>query len=231
MMASRPNGPVLDARLTAEGEHVRRMTTRAVSSGPRRPDCATMPSVTGPAQYVFGYGSLAAQRRAEGFVAELPGYTRGWGVAMDNACDLPGYKWYADAGGGRPAVFVAFLDIVESPGGAVNGLCLPVTGAELPALDARERNYDRIDVSERIGSGGRVWAYVGSVAGRERLRRGRAAGTAVIARGYLDGVRAAFQALGPRVWAGCEPSLDPGGLPVVALTRHELQCPDAPQDS
>jgi hypothetical protein len=181
-----------------------------------------MPSVTGAAQYVFGYGSLAAQRRTEGFVAELAGYARGWGVAMDNTRDLPGYKWYADGGGGRPAVFVTFLDIAESSGGAVNGLCLPVTDAELPALDARERNYERIDVSERIGSGARVWAYVGSMAGRERLRRGRAAGTAVIARDYLVGVRAAFQALGPRAWARCESSLDPGGLPVVALTRHEL---------
>jgi hypothetical protein len=178
--------------------------------------------VIGPAQYVFGYGSLAAQRRAEGFVAELAGYARGWGVAMDNTRDLPGYKWYADAGGGRPAVFVAFLDITECPGGAVNGLCLPVTDGELPALDARERNYERIDVSERIGSPARVWAYVGSAAGRERLRRGAAAGTAVIPRGYRDGVRAAFQALGAEAWARCEPSLDPGELPVAALTRHEL---------
>jgi hypothetical protein len=187
--------------------------------------------VSGPAQYVFGYGSLAAQRHTEGFVAELAGYARGWGVAMDNTRDLPGYKWYADGGGRRPAVFVAFLDIAACQGGAVNGLCLPVTAGELPALDARERNYDRIDISERIGSGVRVWAYVGSVAGRERLRRGRAAGTAIIGRDYLDGVRAAFQALGPRAWARCESSLDPGGLPVVALTRHELQCPDAPQQS
>jgi cation transport regulator ChaC len=173
-------------------------------------------------QYVFGYGSLAAERRQEGFTAQLRGYARGWGVAMDNTADLPGYKWYADEAGERPAVFVAFLDIAQRPGGAVNGLCLPVSDAELPALDARERNYQRLDVSDEVRAGARVWAYVGTDPGRERLRGGRATGTAVIARDYLESVRRGFRALGAPMWAQCEPSLDPGLLAVVALTRHDL---------
>jgi hypothetical protein len=174
------------------------------------------------AQYVFGYGSLAADRRDQGFAAQLHGYARGWGVAMDNARDLPGYKWYADEAGRRPEVFVAFLDITEYPGGAVNGLCLPVSDSELPALDARERNYRRADVSDRIGIGARVWAYMGSDAGRERLHRGRQTGTAVIARDYLESVRVGFTALGAQMWRQCEASLDPAGLTVVALHRHDL---------
>jgi hypothetical protein len=179
-------------------------------------------AMTARPQYVFGYGSLTATRRAEGFLARLDGWTRGWGVAMDNTRDLPGYKWYAAPGGGRPSVFVAFLDIAPRPRASVNGLCLPVGEGELSALDARERNYDRIEVSAAIGRPDlRVWTYVGSAAGRARLRTGRAAGTAVIDRAYLDLVRAGFQALGPDEWARCAPSLDPAGLPVVELIRHD----------
>ena len=57
----------------------------------------------------------------------------------------------------------------------------------LAELDERERNYDRHDVTELVDAdlGGRVWAYVGSLAGRPRLARGRRRGTAVVARGYL----------------------------------------------
>jgi gamma-glutamylcyclotransferase (GGCT)/AIG2-like uncharacterized protein YtfP len=180
--------------------------------------------------YVFGYGSLVAPlgldlaraRRREGFVADLPGFRRVWGVAMDNRRDLPGYKCYVDADGRRPAVFVCFLDLAEDPGERVNGVCLPVDAGGLAALDRRERNYDRVEVTSQIGGADRVWAYIGSPAGRARLRQGRGAGTAVIHDGYLAQVTAAFQALGEDEWAACARSLDPGGLPVVALSRREL---------
>ncbi|MGZ4295803.1 MAG: gamma-glutamylcyclotransferase [Solirubrobacteraceae bacterium] len=148
---------------------------------------------------------------------------------MDNRHDLPGYKYYTDAGGRRPEVFVAYLDLVaaaDDAGAAVNGLCLPVDGAMLEALDRRERNYERVDVSDRVaaaGAGGvRVWAYVGSVEARERLAAGRREGTAVIDAGYVRTVEAGFAALGPREHAACRPSLEPGGLPVLELRRHEL---------
>ena len=185
--------------------------------------------------YVFGYGSLVAPVgrapdrtvRAGGFVADLAGMRRMWGVAMDNRRDLPGYKYYLDPSGRRPALYVAFLDIAQAtgPGAAVNGLCLPADGAALAALDLRERNYTRIDVTERIvgaRAGMRIFTYVGSPAGRDRLARGRAGQTAVIHAGYLDAVRAGFAALGEAERAACEPSLAPGELPVVPLTRCEL---------
>lgn len=181
-------------------------------------------------QYVFGYGSLAAERCGEGFLADLPGARRGWGVAMDNRRDLPGYKYYTLSDGTRPPVFVSFLDIDLAAGGAastVNGLCLPVDAAALERLDRRERNYARIDVSDRIDAGagpgtGQVWVYVGHDAARERLRTARRAGTAVISSIYLMVVQAAFAALGGDELARCRPSLDPGELPVAELTRHEL---------
>jgi hypothetical protein len=206
-------------------------------------------------QYVFGYGSLAATgapgptRRLDpaGYVTELIGFARGWGVAMDNRRDLPGYKYYRRRDdGSRPAVFVAFLDVVESapvmgaesaPGAAapaaapapalapatVNGVCRPVADDALGALDRRERNYVRVDVTDRLADAlGPTWAYVGSPDGRERLGRARADGRAVIGAAYRDAVLAAFAALGPQERAAAEPSLEPGGLPVWELERVEL---------
>ena len=160
--------------------------------------------------------------RAEGFVCDLRGYRRQWGVAMDNRRDLPGYKHYTDALGRRPAVFVCFLDIEPDPRGSVNGLCVPVNGPRLTFLDGRERNYDRVDVSASLDAGGaRVWAYVGRREARLRMRWAVAAHRAVIDAGYLELVADAFVALGEGELERCAQSLAPGALPIVALTRHD----------
>ena len=188
-------------------------------------------------QFVFGYGSLTArpgpaptrELKERGFVADLAGLRRVWGVAMDNRRDLPGYKYYTDAGGRRPDVFVAYLDLVPadaaSDGAAagVNGVCLPVDEATLEQLDRRERNYERTDVSDRLDAGGaRVWAYVGMAAARERLAEGRRTGTAVIDAGYVRTVEAGFGVLGETEVATVRRSLASGDLPVIELTRHDL---------
>jgi hypothetical protein len=182
-------------------------------------------------EFVFGYGSLAAPAdgvvpsrtpRAEGFVCDLSGHRRQWGVAMDNRRDLPGYKHYTDALGRRPAVFVCFLDIEVDPRRSVNGLCLPVDGPRLAALDQRERNYERVDVSASVDAGGAgVWAYVGRRDARLRMRWAVAARRAVIDADYLDTVAGGFQALGAAEYEASAPSLAPGRLPVMALTRHD----------
>jgi Gamma-glutamyl cyclotransferase, AIG2-like len=182
-------------------------------------------------EFVFGYGSLAALAdgvvpartpRAEGFVCDLPGYRRQWGVAMDNRRDLPGYKHYTDELGRRPAVFVCFLDVTPDPRASVNGLCVPVDDARLAVLDDRERNYERADVSAVVDArGGRVWAYVGARASRLRMRWAVAAHRAVIDAAYLELVAAGFAALGAGELQRCAPSLAPGLLPVVPLTRHD----------
>jgi hypothetical protein len=182
--------------------------------------------------FVFGYGSLAAELAFvpgrepcdEGFVAELPGFARGWGVAMDNRRDLAGYKYYTAPDGSRPQVFVSFLDVAPVAGAAaINGLCLPVDAGGLTRLDWRERNYARLDVSERIDAGGaRVWVYVGTPEARGRLRDARRDGLAVIDATYRRAVEAAFAALGADELVRCRSSLAPGDLPVVELVRHEL---------
>ena len=94
---------------------------------------------------VFGYGSLADPG---GRPHRLARWRRVWGVAMDNRVTIPGYKYYLDPAGARPAVHVAFLDVVPDAGAAVEGRAIEVE--DLVALDARERNYRRVEVG---GSG------------------------------------------------------------------------------
>jgi hypothetical protein len=184
-------------------------------------------------EFVFGYGSLAAapdgtavsrRLRPEGFVCDLRGHRRQWGVAMDNRRDLPGYKHYTDLRGERPPVFVCYLDVVDDapPWATVNGLCLPVDARRLALLDGRERNYERRDVSAAVDAGGaRVWTYVGRREARMRMRWAVGARRAIIHAGYLDAVAAGFQVLGPSEYEAAAASLSPGALPVVALVRHD----------
>lgn len=186
-------------------------------------------------EFVFGYGSLvalgdAAPTRAfhpQGFVADLRGFRRCWGVAMNNRVTLPGYKYYLDDRGTRPDVYVAFLDLRRARGQSVNGVCLPASEAQLASLDRRERNYCRRDVTAFCDLPPtkdllRVWTYVGAAAGRRRLARARAAGRAVVDRAYLEAITGAFKHLGRAEYASCAASLDPGELPVLALSRHEV---------
>lgn len=195
---------------------------------------------------VFAFGSLAAT--AGGRPAALRGLRRCWGVAMDNRVVIPGYKvWVDPRTGERPPVHVAFLDLEEveegeetGAGGAVSGVLLAAPGpAGLAALDRRERNYLRQEVTERVrrdvpegiaaGAGepgepsaGRVWAYLGRADARARCASARRTGTAVVARSYLDGVRAAFAARGAAALAAYEASTAAPDMPLVDLERIDV---------
>jgi hypothetical protein len=172
---------------------------------------------------VFGYGSLVADG-AGCIVAILRGWRRCWGVAMDNRLDLAGYKSYRlRSDGSRPAVSVAFLDIVRDPASAVTGICIPVDDRRLAELDARERNYDRVDVTSAIdGDHGTVWAYVGSGDGRARLRDGLSRGRAVVSRDYLAAAVAAVAGLAPREAAAIGHDAEAEALEALDLERIEL---------
>ena len=137
----------------------------------------------------------------------LRDHRRGWGVAMDNRRTIPGYKFYVDpATGERPAVFVTFVCIWVEPGASVAGVVFEVDDDGLAALDRRERNYDRRDVSAHVDGDGPVWAYLASDAGRSRFAAGRAAGIAVVSEEYLARV----------------PETDPPPLPVLPLLRRDV---------
>jgi hypothetical protein len=138
---------------------------------------------------------------------------------MDNTVDLPGYKYYVDAETGeRPPVFVAFLDLADEKAEKVNGIVFPVDDMRLAELDARERNYRRAEVVVDPAAGGPTYAYFGTAAARERF----ATGPTVIARAYIDVLRASFEQLGPRELIAYQDSTDPPSLPIRELERIDL---------
>ena len=179
--------------------------------------------------HVVGYASLVSDYAGNGTLVRLHGYRRRFGVATDNTEAIPGYKMYLRRSDGvRPVVFVAFVDIYPDPDTTVNGLARPVDAGELELLDRRERNYDRVDVTDEIeGVDGRVWTYRGSEQGRERLRRGRAEGRAVVSRDYMEKVHAGFALLGEAEQRAFAESSDLDELPVWDLERLDLP-EDAP---
>lgn len=204
--------------------------------------------------WVFGYASLVAfaeplvagGRSHQATPGRLRGFRRHWGAAMDNWEGGEEAKhWLDPETGKRPRIRIAYLDIshIGSEGGpptTVNGLAIPVDLDRLAALDAREVNYERIDVSDAFEPAGtttqptgdsvradrkpagsvrpqRVFAYVGTAAARERRRRALADGDGFVARDYLAGVRAAFTVLGDDALAEFDRTTDSSPFPLADL--------------
>jgi cation transport regulator ChaC len=161
-------------------------------------------------QWVFGYGSLVDAAHLANDLAsyglglgdysycELMGFKRTWSVAMDNALNEPGYKYYIDPQTRvRPDVFVAFVNLEPQDGDASRGVCgiLFEVGPEaLSVLDRRERNYDRCDVTPSISAvvDGTVWTYVGHAQARARYEAGLARNRLVISAAYRDLIETAY---------------------------------------
>jgi hypothetical protein len=129
--------------------------------------------------------------------------------------------WLDRETGERPRIRVAYLDVEPSEGGMVNGVAIPVDAERLAALDAREINYERIDVSDAFEPidppspprSLRVFTYVGLAAARERCRQGAAEGNAFVSRDYAAGVRLAFERLGDDALAEFDRATDPLPFP------------------
>jgi gamma-glutamylcyclotransferase (GGCT)/AIG2-like uncharacterized protein YtfP len=135
---------------------------------------------------------------------------------MDNTRDLPGYKYYLDpATGGRPAIYVAYVDLAPDAASSVEGVVFAVDERALDALDRRERNYERIDVTPRINPAPerRVWTYRGTADARERFELGLATGTVVVDRAYYESVRVG----------------EPPPVPIRSLERIDLKLAKAPR--
>jgi hypothetical protein len=177
--------------------------------------------------YVFGYASLVALDGADALPGRLRGYRRRWRVAMNNWEGGEGVKhWLDRKSGERPHIRVAYLDIYEQERSAVNGLALPVDEERLAALDAREVNYRRVDVTGAFEPdplarqrgpatepSPRVFTYVGLDAARERCRQGAADGDAFVSRDYVRGVRRAFERIAPDALAEYDRTTDPLPFP------------------
>lgn len=176
-----------------------------------------------PSAYVFGYASLVALEDAGALPGRLRGYRRCWGVAMNNWEGGEAAKhWLDRKTGERPRIRVAYLDLREEAGSAVNGLALPVDERRLAELDAREINYRRVDVTgafEALAPRGgaaeppRVFAYIGLDAARRRNRLGAEEGNAFVSRDYAATVRRGFKGLGTEALTEYERTTDPLPFP------------------
>jgi len=166
--------------------------------------------------YVFGYASLVAGSEPGALPGRLRGFRRFWGAAMNNWEGGEEAKHFLDRETGeRPRIRIAYLDIEPSEGSAVNGLAIPVDAERLAALDAREINYERVDVTDAFERAvtGRVFAYVGLDAARRRCREGVAAENIFVSRDYAAGVRLAFEVLGKDALAEFDRTTDPLPFP------------------
>jgi len=156
----------------------------------------------------------------------LRGYRRVWNVAMDNRKTIEGYKFYRDPQSGQqPGYFVTFLNIYPSDVTSVNGIAFEVPQSALAEFDRRERNYRRIDVSDRIEPRleGKVWTYIATDDGLARYKTGEQDGTAVIDDEYATEVERAFRSRGDTFYGQYVQSTDAPGLP-----RRQLKCIEVP---
>ena len=157
--------------------------------------------------WVFGYGSLVSPSSLEStigrpvaatdrVVAHLAGYGRRWNYG---SMHLRG-DWVHEGNDVREGLVVS-LGLVSADAESCNGVAVRVTDAELAALDWRERDYERTDVTDRIeadglSSGDRIVTYVPRPSAIERYVQARDERRAGVRRSYWDLVAAAFAALG-----------------------------------
>jgi cation transport regulator ChaC len=158
--------------------------------------------------WVFGYGSLVSplslSRTVGRFIddahsrriAHLEGYGRRWNYGSPTQ--------RGDWSQGEVRVnrgVIIYLGIEESDSESSNGVVVRVSRDELAELDWRERDYDRVDVTDLISieAGtlvGPVVTYVPRPSAIERYVEARDSGRAAVEKRYWDLVHEAFEDLG-----------------------------------
>lgn len=186
--------------------------------------------------HIFGYGSLFDPGHLQTYLGRdllqgtdfhfcsLKNYRRHWNIAMDNAVDIPGYKYYVDLRtGDRPNVVVTYLNIVEESSSLVNGIVFRVQQDELAKIDQRERNYSRSEVSEKLSVAlpKPVWAYVGLPEARQRFEEAFRQNRAVISRGYFESVVRSFKDRDSLSYDMFLETTEAPGIPLKDLARKE----------
>jgi hypothetical protein len=198
-----------------------------------------MPGPRSQIAYVFGYASLVEMREPLvcggvtyfAVLGQIRGFRRFWGAAMNNWEAAPSRKHFVDPQTRRPPhIRVAFLDVEEQAGAAVNGLAVPADAARLADLDVREVNYLRVDISYAFEPPlpHPVFAYRGTPEARARRRADSSNAEICVSSEYLARVRRGFAALGPSSLAEFERTTDPLSFPTRNL---ELVQPGPAPDS
>lgn len=184
--------------------------------------------------FVFGYGSLVnignleqyLKRKlnpgADYIICSLNNFQRCWNVAMDNRVNLPNYKYYLhQPTGKRLDGYVAFLNIRPHQHHSLTGILFRVSDRELEHLDRRERNYQRINITEQLDTTalGNAWTYIGLPEAEQRYQTGLTQTKTVIAQHYLDSVHQAYLALGSQKLAHYIATTEQPEIPIVNLER------------
>lgn len=161
--------------------------------------------------YVFGYGSLMEPQslhRSAPTVdmqacipATAQGFQRVFDVAFPNDGSQADKAYYAPDGSRPARVLLGNIRARTEPGAApsearpasVNGICIPVSAADLEAIRRRERRYDETDITGLIlpYSGwdtppARVLAFLGSA----RYTRAEDVTRGLVSRAYLETIEA-----------------------------------------
>lgn len=149
--------------------------------------------------FLFGYGSLMNVRSASRALGRSVAVTR-----LD-VVDLLEHRrtWsakdliYSERLGRE--VSAVFLDLQTSPGQSLNGILLPIEEGDLRQLDLREKNYERIDVTEHIvmKGGGRPNRAVFSFMSKRSCRTTGDEVELYVLQNYVEMVTAACRRLGP----------------------------------
>jgi len=184
--------------------------------------------------WVFGYGSLVSPTSLGGtlgrtpvrgrdfLAAEVQGWSRRWNYGIRTQ---PGSLIGPDAQ--RVSVLVA-LGVVEASEEWMNGVIALVHPEELRRLDARERNYDRVDVTDQIRvlddspqteTIDRVVVYVPKVVAIDMYEEARVNGRAAIEQRYWDLVDGAFEALAPGHGDRYRATTPAPSVPVLNVSR------------
>ncbi len=190
--------------------------------------------------WVFGYGSLVDPESLGStlgrtvtvgldFVeAQLTGWGRRWNYGVGHVTG----RWVSPGGQLVDNGVIVALGVVPAPGELTNGVVARVTEVELARLDHRERDYDRVDVSEALtdvrspgrspglGVGDRVVTYVPRASAIARYEAARDARVAGIRHTYWGLVDAAFAVLGPAQLHSYRSSTPLPDVPVVAVREN-----------
>ena len=188
-------------------------------------------------RWVFGYGSLVSpaslgatigrepQLGVDVFPAELTGYGRRWNCGLTTSVGLSD-----EFDGSIRHWTIVVLGLVAAAGECVNGLVARVDEEELPALDRREANYDRVEVTDVTIVDGVVDApvvvYVPRPEPITRYEDGRDGGTSAIEQRYWNLVEGAFGELGAAHYDRYRASTPAPDVPVVELRRQRVERSD-----
>ncbi len=182
-----------------------------------------------PPTWVFGYGSLVSPesmartigrvvRPHDGWLpAHLSGYGRRWNYgSLRQRGNWNGPHGYVESG------VVVCLGIEAAPDERCNGVVVRVADDELAALDRRESDYDRTDVTDLVAAesgelAGRVVTYVPRRSAIDRYLAARLERRAAVRRGYVELVRDAFHRLGEHHLAEYTSATPEPDVPVVEL--------------